>query len=97
MEAYLKVEPRYKTKISDKGGLSDIQDDVVENLELIYLLAEQVQKLDYAAYHFERKNEWNGVPYRLKMAKNMKISSEIYNSYANAINEIKLNFPTSIV
>ena len=32
LEAYLKIDPRYKTKNSDKGGLSDIQEDVVETL-----------------------------------------------------------------
>ena len=46
----MKIDPRYKTKNSDKGGLSDIQDDVVENLKLIELLAEQVKLLDYEAY-----------------------------------------------
>ena len=47
---YLQQEPRDALKQSQKAVLSDIQEEVVENLQLIRQLAEQIRKLDYEAY-----------------------------------------------
>jgi len=50
-------------KQSEKAVLNDIQEEVVENLQLIRLLAEQIRKLDYEAYKVFSK--WTSPPHHL--------------------------------
>ena len=58
MKAYLRTEPREAPSASGKEDLDEIKEDVIENLDLIGLLAEQIAELDIQAYQvFSKQKE----------------------------------------
>ena len=57
MEAYLRTEPRDAPSASDMEDLDEIKEDVIENLNLIGLLAEQIAELDIQAYQVLSKQK----------------------------------------
>jgi hypothetical protein len=58
LEAFLRTEPREAPSASCKEVLDDIKEDVIENLDLIGLLAEQIAELDNQAYQvFSKQKE----------------------------------------
>ena len=58
MEAYLRTEPKETPSASGKEDLDYIKEDVIENLDLIGLLAEQIAELDIQAYQvFSKQRE----------------------------------------
>merc|ERR1712083_701530 len=57
LEKFLKKETKNKEKESDKEVLGDIKENVLENLDLILMLAEEIADLDTQAFDvFSKKN-----------------------------------------
>ena len=57
LEKFLKKETKNKEKDSDEEVLGDIKENVLENLDLILMLAEEIADLDTQAFDvFSKKN-----------------------------------------
>jgi len=74
LEKFLKKETKNKEKDSDEEVLGDIKENVLENLDLILMLAEEIADLDTQAFDVFSKKSLNKRKkiYNLKKTKGLK-------------------------